>query len=200
MVCTVNWVYNQTMGRPSNRAQRRAELTLAFARVLADHGYAGATIEAVAEAAGVSPGLVHHHFADKHDLLDSLLQDLIARFRQRIRLVEADTDPLDAYALAAVRLDDSADIVAARCWVGVLAEAVRSPPLFARVRRLVDAEVGRIRQRSGGAFSAQEAGAVLAFVIGSLVVGAFAPRATAGFAAPALHLLIEETRRRHASG
>src|SRR5262245_8249255 len=142
-------MYNQTMGRPSNRAERRAELTAAFARVLAERGYAGATISAVAEAAGVAPGLVHHHFADKEDLLESLLQDLVARFRRRVQALETESPPLVAYALAAVGLDDSSDIVAARCWVGVLAEAVRSPPLFARVRRLVDTEIDSIRRRSG---------------------------------------------------
>jgi hypothetical protein len=81
--------------------------------------------------------------------------------------------------------------------VGVLAEAVRSPPLFARVRRLVDTEIDRIRRRSGDRFTAKEAGAVLAFVMGSLVLGAFAPRTTTGFAAPALSLLINEMRRQH---
>ena len=187
------------MGRPSNRAKRRAELTAAFARVLAERGYAGATIAAVSNEAGVAPGLVHHHFADKGDLLESLLQDLIARFRRRIQVLEADASPLDAYALAAVRLDDSSDIVAARCWVGVLAEAVRSPPLFARVRRLVDTEIDRIRRRSGDRFTAKEAGAVLAFVMGSLMLGAFAPRTTTGFAAPALRLLIDEIRRQHST-
>jgi hypothetical protein len=44
-------------------------------------------------------------------------------FRRRIEALEADAPPLDAYALAA----DSSDIVDARCWVGRLAEAVRSP-------------------------------------------------------------------------
>ena len=44
------------MGRPSNRAERRAQILAAFATVLADHGYAGATITAVANEAGLTPG------------------------------------------------------------------------------------------------------------------------------------------------
>jgi TetR/AcrR family transcriptional repressor of bet genes len=173
------------------REQRRAQLVDAFARVLAEHGYAGATVAAVAEAAGVAPGLVHHHFADKADLLRSLLERLMARFRRRAEALEGEAGPLAAYALAAVRLDATANAVAARCWVGVLAEAVRDPALFAAVRRLVDAEVDVIRRRSGERLSAQGAGAVLAFVLGALVLGAFAPRKTAGFAAPALRALVE---------
>jgi TetR/AcrR family transcriptional repressor of bet genes len=179
------------MGRPSVRAQRRAEIVEAFARVLAAHGYAGATIAAVAQEAGVAPGLVHHHFANKADLLATLLEQLMERFRRRTRAVEASADPLTAYAVAAVRLDASADAVAARCWVGVLAEAVRDPALFAQVRRLVDTEIEAIRRRSSYRFAPEDAGAVLAFVIGALVLGAFAPRKTAGFAAPALLALVE---------
>lgn len=183
------------MGRRSNRGERRADLTAAFARVLAEHGYAGATIAAVGLEAGVAPGLVHHHFADKGDLLESLLEDLMTRFRRRTRVLDGRGDPLDAYLTAAVGLDDTADAVAARCWVGLLAEAVRNPTLFAQVRRLVDTEIEAIRRRSGDRFSSRDAGAVLAFVIGALVLGAFAPRKTAGFAAPALRILVEALRR-----
>lgn len=174
------------MGRPSVRAERRVELTRAFSRVLARHGYAGATIAAVAEEAGVTPGLVHHYFKDKSDLLDSLLDELMGRFRARIGGKEAENAPLDAYVRAAVELDATADTVAARCWVGVFAEAMRQPALFARVRRMLDGEIEGLRRRSGGRLTSQEAGAVLAFIVGSLVLGAFAPRKTAGFAGPAL--------------
>jgi TetR/AcrR family transcriptional regulator, transcriptional repressor of bet genes len=172
------------------REERRAELVSAFARVLAAHGFAGATIAAVAAEANVAPGLVHHYFASKEELLECLLRDLTARFRRRTRDLEAREGPLGAYAAAAVRLDATADTVAARCWVGMFAEAVRSPALFAQVRRLVDVEIESIRQRSSYRLSHEGAGAVLAFVIGALVLGAFAPRKTAGFAAPALEKLI----------
>jgi TetR/AcrR family transcriptional repressor of bet genes len=179
------------MGRPSLRRERRAEITVAFARVLARTGYAGATIGAVAREAGVAPGLVHHYFRDKADLLDSLLDELLGRFRARAASCSAESDPLPAYLDAAMALGDSADIAAARCWVGLLAEAIRSPALFARVRRLVDAEIGAIEHRSGGRLDARDAGAVLAFVLGALVLGAFAPRKTTGFAGPSARVLAE---------
>jgi TetR/AcrR family transcriptional repressor of bet genes len=174
------------MGRPSVREERRAQIVSAFARVLATHGYAGATMLAVATEAGVAPGLLHHHFAGKADLLDSLLDALVSGFRRRAKGLEGATDPLSAYATAAVGLGSGADAIAARCWVGVLAEAVRNPELFAKVRRLVDTEIEAIRHRSGDRLSSQEAGAVLAFIVGALVLGAFAPRKVSGFAAPAL--------------
>ncbi len=182
------------MGRPSNREERRREILGAFARVLADHGYAGATISAVAGEAGVAPGLVHHHFESKAELLSCLLDDLISRFRDRVHLYEDEADPLLAYGDAALRLDERADLTAARCWVGMFAETIRDPTLFGRMRRLIDTEIVAIQRRSEDQLSAQEAGAVLAYVIGSLVVGAFAPRKTAGFAAPGLRRLIAAMR------
>lgn len=172
------------------RESRRKELTAAFARVLAEHGFAGATIAAVADEAGVAPGLIHHYFTSKDELFECLLVDLLDRFRARTRGLEATSESLEAYLIAAVGLHRGADTVAARCWVGVFAEAVRDPALFVRMRRLVDTEINAIRRRSGDRFSDQDAGAVLAFVVGALVLGAFAPRKTAGFAAPAILKLV----------
>jgi TetR/AcrR family transcriptional repressor of bet genes len=144
--------------------------------------------------AGVAPGLVHHHFENKAELLSGLLQDLIARFRARVHRYEGDGDRLLAYVDGALKLDEHADQVAARCWVGVFAEAIRDPALFAQMRRLIDTEITAIQERSSGLFSSQDAGCVLAFVIGSLVVGAFAPRKTAGFAAPGLRRFVAALR------
>lgn len=160
------------------------EITQAFARVLAERGYAGATVVAVAAEAGVAPGLVHHHFSSKEDLIESLLSDLLARLRERTRKREGSLGALEAWITAALALEGDADTVAARCWVGIFAEAVREPKLFERVRRLVDTEIAAIQRRSGETLDDHEAGGVLAFVIGALVLGAFAPRKTAGFAAP----------------
>ena len=178
------------MGRPSNREERRRQIIGAFGRVLADRGYAGATIIAVAAEAGVAPGLVHHHFEDKADLMRGMLRELVARFRERVQSFETAGDPLTAYIDGALRLDARADPATARCWVGVFAEAMREPTLFAQVRRHVDSELTTIQKRSGGRLSESDAGAVLAFIIGALVLGAFAPRKTAGFAAPGLEKLV----------
>lgn len=180
------------MGRPSLVEKRRTEIVHAFALVLADHGYAGATVAAVAERAGVAPGLVHHYFETKQELLSQLVRDLLARFRSRVAAAAGSSrrDRLGAYVDGAVRLDAGADVVAARCWVSIFAEATRDPVLFAQLRRMVDVEIESIHERSEGQLSVHDSGAVLAFILGSLVLGSFAPRKTAGFAAPALHRFI----------
>jgi TetR/AcrR family transcriptional repressor of bet genes len=183
------------MGRPSNRAVRRKEILNAFARVLADHGYAGATIAAVGAEAEMAPGLIHHHFESKAEMLKCLLAELSGRFRTRLTHYERDGDPLLAYVDAALKLDAQADLTAAKCWVSLFAEALRDPALFDQMRRLIDSEISAIERRSGQSLDAHEAGAVLAYVIGSLVLGAFAPRKTAGFAAPGLHKLVAALRK-----
>jgi TetR/AcrR family transcriptional repressor of bet genes len=142
----------------------------------------------------VAPGLIHHHFDDKEDLLTALLQDLVARFRKRVQIYETESEPLLAYVDGALKLDERSDITAARCWVGVFSEAIRNPTLFKQLRRLIDDEIESIQKRSGHEMSDQQAGSVLAFIIGSLVLGAFAPRKTAGFAAPGLKQLIGAVR------
>src|SRR5262249_30844366 len=123
------------MPRPSLKEKRRAEIVKAFAQGLAEHGDEGATLALGAAPAGIAPGLVHHSFASKAELLSCLLDELVSRFRARVRGKERSMDPLVAYAEGAVGLDGTADLVAARCWVGLFAEAVRDPPLFAQVRR-----------------------------------------------------------------
>jgi TetR/AcrR family transcriptional repressor of bet genes len=173
------------MGRPSVRAKRRAEIAQAFARVLGARGEGGATIAAVAAEAGIAPGLVHHYFVSKQDLHEALLEELVAAFRRR-EAGHSDRDPLDAYVSAALALGERSDVVAARAWVGVLAEALADPVLFAKVRRVLDTEIAHVERRADGTLPTEGASAVVAFVIGALVFGAFAPRKTAGFAAPSL--------------
>ena len=121
------------MSRPSVRAERRAEILVAFARVLSKHGFAGATMAAVASEAGVAPGLLHHHFVDKDDMMNALMDELVRRFRARVHVYESEADPLGAYVDGALKLDERADTIAARCWASLFAEAIRNlPELIAR--------------------------------------------------------------------
>jgi AcrR family transcriptional regulator len=53
---------------------RRERLLEAAASVFAERGYEAARIEQVADAAGVSPGLLYRHFAGKKDLYAELVQ------------------------------------------------------------------------------------------------------------------------------
>lgn len=57
------------------RARTRAALLRAAGRVFAEHGFHGATLEAVAAGAGVSKGALYHYFPSKEQLFLSLLED-----------------------------------------------------------------------------------------------------------------------------
>lgn len=162
------------------RVERRAELARDFVRVLGARGRGGATIEALAAEAGVAPGLVHHYFKDKHDLWTTALDALVIDFHARAGRT------LDEYLDAALALGERSDVVAARAWVAIFAEAHDDPALFAKVRRVLDVEITHIekraKSRAGGALDERGASAMLSFVLGALVFGSFAPRRAAGFA------------------
>ena len=164
------------MGRPSTRVARRRELALAFERVLAAHGVGGATIAAVAAEAGVAPGLLHHHFRDREDLVLELVRALAARFRGRLAagrvggapLSAAQDGPIDevaawidaalaptASAGEAGALHDAGLRVAPphdggppepRAWVGLLAEGIQSRPVGELLRRALTAELERLER------------------------------------------------------
>lgn len=61
------------MAAPRSAVDTRARLVVVARGLFAEHGYRGATIRAVAQAAGVDPALVYHYFDGKQGLLDAVL-------------------------------------------------------------------------------------------------------------------------------
>lgn len=57
--------------RPADPGDTRDRILTAALREYAEHGFKGATVRGIAEAAGVSPGLVQHHFPSKQALRDA---------------------------------------------------------------------------------------------------------------------------------
>ncbi len=58
---------------------RRADLIAAALELLAEAGPQGTTVRTIAEAAGLSPGMIRHHFTSKEDLLDAAYRAHMAR-------------------------------------------------------------------------------------------------------------------------
>ncbi|MEI2806075.1 TetR/AcrR family transcriptional regulator [Albidovulum sp.] len=58
---------------------RRAGLIAAALDLLAEAGPTVTTVRAIAEAAGLSPGMIRHHFTSKEDLLDAAYRAHMAR-------------------------------------------------------------------------------------------------------------------------
>ncbi|WP_346534354.1 TetR/AcrR family transcriptional regulator [Micromonospora sp. DPT] len=164
---------------------RRQDVSEAVWQVLAQHGFGGLTMRAVAAALGSSTGLVTHYFAGKRELIAHALDILEARTAQRPR------QPAPAPGLAALRtqmlniLPLTPDAAAMnRIWVGSWDVALSDPDLFAaqthryeRIRaslrtRIEDAQ--RLGELPDGN-SAQLATTVLSFTHGLVVQALFDP-------------------------
>src|SRR4029077_20821837 len=67
------------------RAKRtRIQLLEAARRAFAERGYAGTTIDEIAEAAGVSKGAYYFHFKSKEDVLVALIDDWAMAVSKRL--------------------------------------------------------------------------------------------------------------------
>jgi AcrR family transcriptional regulator len=60
------------------REETRRELIDAAARVFAEHGFAGASIDRIAEEAGYSTGAIYWHFKGKDDLFLAVYEERVA--------------------------------------------------------------------------------------------------------------------------
>lgn len=194
------------MGRPSNTAERRAQIVDALLTVLSKEGWARATVAAVAREAGLASGLLHYHFASKQEILVALVEQLVARREERFaaRLANAGDDPrarLFAWVDAHVALGPDADPRAVAAWVIIGAEAVREPEVRALYTEALEASHARLKsliatclRDDGRSTRGAEriAAAVLSAIEGAYRVNAAAPGVLAeGWAAPTLHRMID---------
>jgi TetR/AcrR family transcriptional repressor of bet genes len=94
-------------------------------QVLAERGYAKASVQAIGRAAGVTPGLVHYHFASKEDVLVSLVEEMVGHVMTRYEArVVTEGSRLFALLDALTDDDDFEAGLRVRCWVAIGAEAV----------------------------------------------------------------------------
>jgi TetR/AcrR family transcriptional repressor of bet genes len=184
------------MPRPTNTDERRAQIVAGLQSVMATSGYERATIAEIAQAASLTPGLVHYHFKNKQEILLALIQKLARIWRERAAAgMERGTTPRARLGLlldAWLALDDRADADAVACWIALGAEAVRQPAVrelyVAAVREGAAAlehavtEVLEDEQRASGE-SATIAAGLMAGIEGYLQLGVLAgglvPRASA---------------------
>jgi TetR/AcrR family transcriptional regulator, transcriptional repressor of bet genes len=159
------------MPRPQNTEQRKREIVQGLAEVMAERGYAKATVQAIARAAGMTPGLVHYHFRSKQEILIALIEGLAEVVRARLRAGASDPeDRLGAAIDAFVGTEAGVDAQAVACWVVVGAEAVREPvvrDLYESVMRTALSEftaIFREAMRKAGGSGAGAPAAALAVV------------------------------------
>lgn len=136
------------MGRKSNTGERRAQITAALLAVMAEKGYEGASIQAIARQAGLTPGLIHYHFKTKQEILLATVDQLVAGARARYEsaLVKAGTpaEQLRALVHARLALGDGADEAAVSAWVMIGAEAVRQPEVRLAYQAVIEEQLALI--------------------------------------------------------
>lgn len=176
--------YRPTARTEATRIANRERLLEAARRLLADGGYAAASISALAAQAGVATGSVYHHFASKQELIAAVFRHTagheLAAVREAVRRETAAADRLRAL----VEVFSYRALKAPRTAWALLAE---------RVDPLVEAE--RLTYRRGyhalaeeiiaagaaaGELPEQDAGLSAAAVIGAISEALLGPLSPVG--------------------
>ena len=81
---------SQTLPRPSTKDLRRAQILDAFESCVARYGVDGASLERIAEEAGLARPLIRHNVGNRDDLLDALVDRFLDRSKAAMQqLVQA---------------------------------------------------------------------------------------------------------------
>lgn len=75
------------MGRPTIKAQRREQILDAFEVCVGKFGVEGATLEKIAEQAGLARALIRHHVGNRDELLDEFVERFLSKTRESSRLM-----------------------------------------------------------------------------------------------------------------
>jgi AcrR family transcriptional regulator len=120
--------------RAEQVGRNRAAVLEAARRIFLERGYAGATLEGIAEEAGFSKGVVYSQFASKADLFLALLHQRIEeRAAENDRIAAAAAGPAGVMALLRnFELDARVEADWARVLVEFRAVALRDPALNRR--------------------------------------------------------------------
>ena len=178
------------MARAST-VQRRAQIVEGLKQVMATQGYAGANMRAIAEAAGLTTGLLHYHFASKQAILIGLIEHLAHDLATRLEPATGRA-ALEGVVDALLGLS-TADPAALACWSQIHAEAQRDPAVGTAWRVVLDGRVADFTHQftllgKGPA----EAVALWAAIEGYVQLAAVCPDAIpAGSAAPMVRAMLD---------
>ncbi|MBZ5877580.1 TetR/AcrR family transcriptional regulator [Chromohalobacter israelensis] len=89
------------------RARNESVILEAAERIFARHGYRGASVQAIAEAAGLPKSNVLYYVGSKRELYVSLLERMMARWNAMLDDIDEDDDPgevLESFIRSKMRL------------------------------------------------------------------------------------------------
>jgi len=185
------------MSRRPNTEQRRTEIVNALLVAMAEYGYEKATIQLIAQKAGLAPGLLHYHFKTKVEILLELVKTLVdlslCRYLEFAESAKTPEQKLHAYINARLANGRGADPKAVTAWVVIGAEAVRQPEVRAVYQKAINSELSLIRgllteclkeQRKPTKNASRLAAGLLAYMEGAFQLASAAPDAMpSGYAA-----------------
>lgn len=126
------------MPRSIRDPKARERIVDAAARAVAEHGVNGASIRVIAAEAGVSTGFITHYFADKHEVMEAVLDATNARAARRVlKVIRTDAPALERLRGAAEALlpVDPQRRQEWQVWVAVWGEAAKGDSLSVGYRR-----------------------------------------------------------------
>jgi AcrR family transcriptional regulator len=136
---------------------RRHELIEATIGSIAEYGIAGASIERISRAAGVSRGLIRHYFGSKRQLLVEAFQQLGDEFHEIVTVQGDGLDP-EAELRQIMTRTFSAPLFSPErlhAWFGFWHAAKSTPELRLVNERIYAEERGRYRELLGAAAHAR---------------------------------------------
>jgi TetR/AcrR family transcriptional repressor of bet genes len=171
---------SERVARASNTQERRQQIVDALLAEMAERGYEGASVQAVARRAGLAPGLVHYHFESKQEILLEAVRQLRDLFARRFEALAARAatprDRLRAFLDARLARGEGASATAVAAWVVVGAEAVRQPEVKAAFQEVMREQRRMLEQLlrdlAGEALSPRDAGRLCGIVLAA-IEGAF---------------------------
>jgi AcrR family transcriptional regulator len=118
--------------RREGEERRREALIAAALDLVAEGGVAAATVRAIADRAGVTPGLIRHYFDGKDDLIRAAFARVMDRMTEESeQAAETGTDPLARIAgfVAASLRPPVMDAERIGLWAGFLHQVRRDPAM-----------------------------------------------------------------------
>jgi AcrR family transcriptional regulator len=144
------------MTRAERRAQTRAALLDAAARVFVDRGFAGSSVEAIAAEAGYTRGAFYSNFATKEELFVALLQERGFELARSAAREGAGMTPRELGAYAAAVHEHAASDWMVRLFLEVLAHAGRDAEtrrlaagFWSGTRHIAAEQIGRLYAEAG---------------------------------------------------
>lgn len=168
---------SETTGKTNRSgAATRARIIDAAIAVLAEKGFAGFTLQAVADRAEVFYGNLTHHYATREKLMDAMLEAIFERDRARFEELVASIDTHEdgpVRALVTWLLDDAVSVDTAPVFIELWAMASHMPRVAEGLRELYDDAVDvcmlslGVEPRAEGAKGLRDA----LFLLGTVIEG-----------------------------